>query len=185
MAAAIPISFEFFPPKTSEGTQKLRAVREQLYALKPEFFSVTYGAGGSTQEGTLQTVQSILQDGYAAAPHLSCIGATRASVREQLAAQQSKVRARVVDALSSLHKKCAEWTDDNRIHQSTLDAVAELADVIPGLLITDDPSLVEVCKDASRAMRGVDRDLIRDSGHARASVAEKAAELLKKLGFAQ
>lgn len=96
MAAAIPISFEFFPPKTSEGTQKLRAVREQLYALKPEFFSVTYGAGGSTQEGTLQTVQSILQDGYAAAPHLSCIGATRASVREQLAKLRTMGIGRIV-----------------------------------------------------------------------------------------
>ena len=61
------------------------AVRQQLYALKPEFFSVTYGAGGSTQDGTLQTVKTILSDGFAAAPHFSCIGATRSSVRAQLA----------------------------------------------------------------------------------------------------
>ena len=80
-----PISFEFFPPKTPEGVEKLVAVRQQLYKLKPEFFSVTYGAGGSTQDGTLQTVQAILADGYAAAPHFSCIGATRDSVRAQLA----------------------------------------------------------------------------------------------------
>ena len=81
----IPVSIEFFPPKTPEGVEKLAAVRQRLYALKPEFFSVTYGAGGSTQDGTLQTVQAILADGFAAAPHFSCIGATRASVRTQLA----------------------------------------------------------------------------------------------------
>jgi methylenetetrahydrofolate reductase (NADPH) len=80
-----PISFEFFPPKTPEGVEKLVGVRQKLYALKPEFFSVTYGAGGSTQDGTLQTVQAIMADGYAAAPHFSCIGATRDSVRAQLA----------------------------------------------------------------------------------------------------
>ena len=81
----IPVSIEFFPPKTPEGVEKLVTVRQQLYALKPEFFSVTYGAGGSTQDGTLQTVQAILADGFAAAPHFSCIGATRDSVRAQLA----------------------------------------------------------------------------------------------------
>ena len=81
-----PISFEFFPPKTPEGTAKLVHVRHELYALKPEFFSVTYGAGGSTQDGTLQQVQAILSEGFDAAPHFSCIGATRDSVREQLAA---------------------------------------------------------------------------------------------------
>ena len=80
-----PVSIEFFPPKTPEGVEKLEAVRQQLYVLKPEFFSVTYGAGGSTQDGTLQTVQAILADGFAAAPHFSCIGATRNSVRAQLA----------------------------------------------------------------------------------------------------
>ncbi|NBO40120.1 MAG: methylenetetrahydrofolate reductase [NAD(P)H] [Betaproteobacteria bacterium] len=82
----IPISFEFFPPKTPEGTAKLLNVRQDLYALKPQFFSVTYGAGGSTQDGTLQQVQSILQDGFDAAPHFSCIGTTRDTVRQQLAA---------------------------------------------------------------------------------------------------
>ena len=81
-----PISFEFFPPKTPEGAEKLVNVRHELYALKPEFFSVTYGAGGSTQDGTLQQVQAILSEGFDAAPHFSCIGATRDSVREQLAA---------------------------------------------------------------------------------------------------
>jgi len=79
-----PISFEFFPPKTTEGADKLQHVRHDLYVLKPDFFSVTYGAGGSTQDGTLQQVQAILAEGHDAAPHFSCIGATRDSVREQL-----------------------------------------------------------------------------------------------------
>jgi methylenetetrahydrofolate reductase (NADPH) len=80
----LPVSFEFFPPKTPEGAVKLRAVRQQLYAYKPEFCSVTYGAGGSTQEGTFTTVGEIQAEGVAAASHFSCIGATKASVREQL-----------------------------------------------------------------------------------------------------
>ena len=81
---ALPVSFEFFPPKTPEGAEKLRAVRQQLYGQKPEFCSVTYGAGGSTQQGTFDTVGAILAEGVAAASHFSCIGATQASVREQL-----------------------------------------------------------------------------------------------------
>ena len=81
----LPVSLEFFPPKTPEGAEKLRAVRQQRYALQPQFCSVTYGAGGSTQQGTFDTVQAILQEGVDAASHFSCIGATRASVREQLA----------------------------------------------------------------------------------------------------
>lgn len=80
----LPLSFEFFPPKTPEGAEKLRGVRQQLYALKPEFCSVTYGAGGSTQAGTFSTVGEILAEGVAAASHFSCVGATRASVLEQL-----------------------------------------------------------------------------------------------------
>jgi methylenetetrahydrofolate reductase (NADPH) len=80
-----PVSFEFFPPKTPEGVEKLVAVRHKLYALKPHFFSVTYGAGGSTQDGTLSTVQAIIADGHAGAPHFSCIGSTKHSVRAQLA----------------------------------------------------------------------------------------------------
>ncbi len=81
----LPLSIEFFPPKTPEGVTKLRAVRQQLYALKPEFCSVTYGAGGSTQEGTFAAVREILAEGMAAASHISCIGASKASVRENLA----------------------------------------------------------------------------------------------------
>jgi methylenetetrahydrofolate reductase (NADPH) len=78
------LSIEFFPPKTPEGVEKLRLVRQQLYALKPEFCSVTFGAGGSTQEGTFNTVRDILAEGQSAASHLSCIGATRATVAAQL-----------------------------------------------------------------------------------------------------
>jgi methylenetetrahydrofolate reductase (NADPH) len=81
----LPISFEFFPPKTPEGAEKLRGVRQQLHARKPVFCSVTYGAGGSTQAGTFGTVKEILAEGVDAASHFSCIGATRDSVREQLA----------------------------------------------------------------------------------------------------
>ena len=84
-ATGLPVSFEFFPPKTPEGAEKLRAVRQQLYAQRPEFCSVTYGAGGSTQEGTFGTVREILAEGVSAASHFSCIGATRQSVREELA----------------------------------------------------------------------------------------------------
>ena len=80
----VPISFEFFPPKTPEGEQKLRVTRQALYALKPQFCSVTYGAGGSTQAGTFSAVSEILAEGVGAAAHFSCIGATRATVAGQL-----------------------------------------------------------------------------------------------------
>jgi methylenetetrahydrofolate reductase (NADPH) len=79
-----PVSFEFFPPKTPEGAAKLRVARRTLYAMKPEFCSVTYGAGGSTHEGTFAAVKEILEEGVPAASHFSCIAATRERVREQL-----------------------------------------------------------------------------------------------------
>ena len=72
----IPISFEFFPPKTDQGLEKLRTVHDALSARKPEFFSVTYGAGGSTQERTINTVLELHKKGISTAPHLSCIGST-------------------------------------------------------------------------------------------------------------
>jgi methylenetetrahydrofolate reductase (NADPH) len=75
-------SFEFFPPKTPEGMEKLRATRKQLAQLHPTFFSVTYGAGGSTREGTLATVLEILGEGSPAAPHVSCVAATRETLRD-------------------------------------------------------------------------------------------------------
>ena len=82
---SFPISLEFFPPKTPEGADKLRAVRQKLYALKPEFCSVTFGAGGSTQDGTLDSVREIVGEGMRGVPHLSCIGQTAASIRQRLA----------------------------------------------------------------------------------------------------
>ncbi len=92
----LPISLEFFPPKTPEGAAKLRAVRQRLYALKPEFCSVTFGAGGSTQDGTLQAVREIMEEGVPAAPHLSCIGQTKESIRERLAAYRAAGVRRIV-----------------------------------------------------------------------------------------
>jgi methylenetetrahydrofolate reductase (NADPH) len=94
--SSIPISLEFFPPKTPEGVEKLRSVRQQLYALKPEFCSVTFGAGGSTQEGTFNTVRDILAEGVDAASHFSCVGATKATVRAQLATLQAMGVKRLV-----------------------------------------------------------------------------------------
>ena len=91
-----PISFEFFPPKTVEGVTKLAAVRQELYALNPLFCSVTYGAGGSTQEGTFQTIKAILEEGREGAPHFSCIGASRESLLEGLGAFKAIGARRIV-----------------------------------------------------------------------------------------
>ena len=77
-------SFEFFPPKTPEGKEKLRATWQALAKLKPRFFSCTYGAGGSTREGTLDTVLEIRKAGHEAAPHISCVASTRKDIAEQL-----------------------------------------------------------------------------------------------------
>ena len=83
-AAAPLYSLEFFPPKTEEGVAKLRAARRDFAALKPAFCSVTFGAGGSTREGTLATVLEIRAEGMEGAPHLSCIGSTRDGIRDVL-----------------------------------------------------------------------------------------------------
>ena len=85
----IELSFEFFPPKTPDGVEKLRATRAQLIALKPKFVSVTFGAGGSTQQGTLDTVVDIAKEGVEAAPHLSCIGSSKESLRAILGEYRS------------------------------------------------------------------------------------------------
>jgi methylenetetrahydrofolate reductase (NADPH) len=94
----LPISLEFFPPKTTEGFDKLRVVRKALYPLQPKFCSVTFGAGGSTQTGTFSTVNEILAEGVDAASHFSCVGATKATVRAQLA----ELRANGVKRLVAL-----------------------------------------------------------------------------------
>ena len=92
----LPVSLEFFPPKTPEGAAKLRVTRQALYALNPEFCSVTFGAGGSTQEGTFGTVREILAESVEAASHFSCVGATKATVRQQLATLQAMGVKRLV-----------------------------------------------------------------------------------------
>ena len=84
MTARRAYSVEFFPPRTPEGVEKLRAARRQLAQLKPAFCSVTFGAGGSTREGTLETVREIRSEGLVGTPHLSCIGSTRENVRTVL-----------------------------------------------------------------------------------------------------
>lgn len=89
-------SIEFFPPKTPEGVEKLRAVRAQLAQLQPKYFSVTFGAGGSTQQGTLETVLEICREGHAAAPHISCMGSSRESLRAILHEYKSHNIKRVV-----------------------------------------------------------------------------------------
>jgi methylenetetrahydrofolate reductase (NADPH) len=83
-AAERVFSFEFFPPKTPEGMDRLRATWRQLAGLKPRFFSVTFGAGGSTREGTLDTVLEIRAEGHEAAPHISCVASSRAEIAAQL-----------------------------------------------------------------------------------------------------
>jgi methylenetetrahydrofolate reductase (NADPH) len=95
-ANPVPISFEFFPPNTPVGDEKLKDVVKQLGALSPEFFSVTYGAGGSTREKTLNTVTAIAAAGFEAAPHLSCVGSTREGLNEILATYRAQNIHRLV-----------------------------------------------------------------------------------------
>jgi methylenetetrahydrofolate reductase (NADPH) len=83
------VSIEFFPPKTPEGAEKLRAARAKLAALRPSYFSVTFGAGGSTQQGTRDTVIEIKREGHDAAPHLSCMGTSRENLRAMLGEYKS------------------------------------------------------------------------------------------------
>ncbi|HEV6968074.1 methylenetetrahydrofolate reductase [NAD(P)H] [Roseateles sp.] len=91
-----PISFEFFPPNTPVGVDKLKAVVQELGALKPQYFSVTYGAGGSTRDKTLSAVMDIAAAGFEAAPHLSCVGSTRENIAEILATYRAQNIRRVV-----------------------------------------------------------------------------------------
>jgi methylenetetrahydrofolate reductase (NADPH) len=92
----VPISFEFFPPNTPVGDEKLKTVVQELGVMQPEFFSVTYGAGGSTREKTLKTVAAIGRAGFEAAPHLSCVGSTRAGLAEILATYRAGNINRIV-----------------------------------------------------------------------------------------
>jgi len=90
------ISFEFFPPNTPTGVEKLRDVRRALSRFDPAFYSVTYGAGGVTRDKTLATVGEIVAEGRVVAPHLSCVGASRESVRELLALYREQGIRRLV-----------------------------------------------------------------------------------------
>lgn len=96
MNPPIAYSFEFFPPKTAEGMANLREARKSLAQFKPEFFSVTFGAGGSTRDRTMDTVFEIQDEGYAAAPHISCISSSKEEIRELLSAYQAKGIKRLV-----------------------------------------------------------------------------------------
>ncbi len=96
MSASIPISFEFFPPNTPVGSDKLKTVVQDLSVVKPEFFSVTYGAGGSTRDKTLATVKDIAALGFEAAPHLSCVGSTAQGISEILATYRAQGIRRLV-----------------------------------------------------------------------------------------
>ncbi|MDR2876083.1 MAG: methylenetetrahydrofolate reductase [NAD(P)H] [Methylobacillus sp.] len=96
MTRSKPISFEFFPPQTKEGAEKLAVARKQLALLKPEFFSVTFGAGGSTRDRTLETIREICDQGHTAAPHISCIGSTRENIRALLHTYQEMGVRRIV-----------------------------------------------------------------------------------------
>ena len=102
------LSIEFFPPQTPEGVEKLRVVREKLAVLKPEFFSVTFGAGGSTRERTFSVIKEIAAEGHNAAPHLSCVGSTRANVREILQQYQGAGIRRIVALRGDLPSGMAE-----------------------------------------------------------------------------
>jgi len=102
------ISIEFFPPQTPEGVEKLRAVREKLAALNPEFLSVTYGAGGSTRERTFSIVKEIAAEGQQAAPHLSCIGSTHDNIREILKEYREAGIRRIVALRGDLPSGMAE-----------------------------------------------------------------------------
>ena len=85
MASVQSFSFELFPPRTPEGVAKLPAVIGQLAAVRPNYFSVTYGAGGSDQDGTYQTLVAVVDHaGAEAAPHLTCVGSTRAHIASLL-----------------------------------------------------------------------------------------------------
>ncbi len=95
-SSPVPISFEFFPPNTAVGSEKLMTVVSDLAAVAPEFFSVTYGAGGSTREKTLNTVRAIAASGHEAAPHLSCVGSTRDNIAEILSTYRDQGIRRVV-----------------------------------------------------------------------------------------
>lgn len=114
----IELSAEFFPPKTEEGAEKLRVVRSRLVQeMAPSFFSVTFGAGGSTQDGTMNTVKEIHDSGIAAAPHLSCVGSSRASVLELLKKYQTLGIKRIVALRGDLPSGMGNYGEFNHANE--------------------------------------------------------------------
>jgi methylenetetrahydrofolate reductase (NADPH) len=108
---SVEVSFEFFPPNTPEGSDKLKSVVQQLASTQPEYFSVTYGAGGSTRGKTLQTVMDIAAAGHEAAPHLSCIGATRETIDNLLDTYRNRGIRRIVALRGDLPSGMAQSGD--------------------------------------------------------------------------
>jgi len=106
-------SFEFFPPNTDAGREKLVGVRDALARREPRFFSVTYGAGGSTQDRTLNTVRMVRESGFTTAPHLSCIGSDKGALRERL----SRYREEGIDSLVALRGDMPSGTGGGGIGQ--------------------------------------------------------------------
>ena len=121
---SVPLSFEFFPPNTPIGAAKLQAVVQELAALHPEFFSVTYGAGGATRDKTLATVSAIAAAGFEAAPHLSCIGSTRESIAEILATYRAQDVRRIVALRGDLPSGTAT-SGDFRYANELIDFIRE------------------------------------------------------------
>jgi methylenetetrahydrofolate reductase (NADPH) len=122
-------SVEFFPPKTDEGAAKLRDVRSRLSRLAPEFFSVTFGAGGSTREGTLSTVLEIHAEGRAVAPHIACIGSSKASLRELLAAYRQAGVRRLIALRGDMPSGAGGYSGDLRYANELVEFVrAETGD---------------------------------------------------------
>jgi methylenetetrahydrofolate reductase (NADPH) len=105
---SIELSVEFFPPQTTEGVAKLKSEREKLAVLKPDFLSVTYGAGGSTRERTFAIVKEIAAEGFDAVPHLSCIGSTRSRIQGILEEFKASGVRRIVALRGDLPSGMAE-----------------------------------------------------------------------------
>ena len=115
------LSFEFFPPRNEQAREQLKMTRQQLRQFSPAFFSCTYGAGGSTRDGTLQTVTDIIQDGLNAAPHLACIGANKVELRQLLNTYRDLGVRRIVALRGDMPSGMGLFTqDDDLLHASDL-----------------------------------------------------------------
>jgi len=112
MQQSLPeLSFEFFPPRTDKGVENLAVVQGELAKLNPEFFSVTFGAGGSTQDGTYDSIKSILHSGSDAAPHISCVGSSADSIQAMVESYLELGVKRVVALRDALHIEVAAYPD--------------------------------------------------------------------------